>query len=337
MTPLRTSEAIIEQVFSSDIVPTADETYNLGSPTNKFNDLYLSGDSIFLGEVVLQEDEGVLKVRNASESSELAHIILTEDNFEPENFPQFVGPTGPQGATGPTGPRGEDGFVGSDGADGPTGPVGPTGPQGDIGPTGETGAVGPTGPFGLPVEVIAGNGLTGGGLLDQNRTLDIDTSIVVTKTGNQTIAGVKTFTGSIVASKIGGLDLPENSNDAASKVYVDNIAQGIKAKTSALVLTDTNLSVTYDTEPDLHELTSTINGPFPTTDDINSTILNVVGARILVGGQTNKEENGLYVLKEAGDASNPWVLRRCTQCDTSEKIPGSYIFITKGTQYENTG
>ena len=397
MTPLRTREAIEEQVFSSDIVPTADDTYDLGSSDFKFKDLYLSGDSIYLGNMQIFEDEdGELRLNSSLKPSD--EIVLTSLNFDTDNFPQFIGPTGPTGALGPTGstgaigptgpqgligptgpqgelgptgpqgelgptgpqgiqgeigptgpqgiqgelgptgpqgiqgelgptgpqgelgatgpqgelgptgpigptgPKGEDGFVGSDGA---TGPTGPTGPQGNLGPTGPTGAIGPTGPTGLPVEIIAGNGLSGGGLLDQNQTLSIDSSVVVIKTGNQSIAGVKTFTGSISAAKITGLDLPEQATDAASKVYVDNIASGIKARTQALVLTDTNLNATYDSQPELHELTSTSNGPFPTTDGINSSILNVVGARIVIGGQTNAAHNGLYVLKEAGDANNP--------------------------------
>ena len=123
----------------------------------------------------------------------------------------------------------------------------------------------------------------------------------------------------------------------ATKSYVDQIAQGIKSRTSALVLVDTNLVATYDDQPLLHELTADVNGAFPTTDGVDSSILNVADIRILLAGQTNAEENGLYVVKEIGDANNPWVLRRCTQCDTAAKIPGSYIFVTSGTQYANTG
>ena len=84
-------------------------------------------------------------------------------------------------------------------------------------------------------------------------------------------------------------------------------------------------------------MTADVDGAFPTIDGVDSSVLNVVDIRILVAGQTNAEENGLYVVKEAGDSENPWVLRRCTQCDTAEKIPGSYIFVTSGSQYANTG
>ena len=36
---------------SESLIPDANETYDLGSSTNKFRDLYLSGNSITLGTV----------------------------------------------------------------------------------------------------------------------------------------------------------------------------------------------------------------------------------------------------------------------------------------------
>jgi hypothetical protein len=99
--------------------------------------------------------------------------------------------------------------------------------------------------------------------------------------------------------------LPTNADAATNKSYVDALAQGIKARTQALVYVEDNLAGTYDDIPELHELTASVDGAFPTTDGINTTVLNVVGTRIVLAGQTNKEENGLYVLKEAGDSENP--------------------------------
>jgi hypothetical protein len=164
----------------------------------------------------------------------------------------------------------------------------------------------------------------------------------VTNESKTTMFTDPTFTGVVTLSgetkKLTGLPLPEDSSDATSKSYVDALVQGIKTRTSALVLVDFDLDATYDDQPALHELTANNDEEFPAVDGISSTILNVEGARILVSGQTNSENNGLYVVKTAGvDGVSPWVLRRCTECDTSEKIPGSYIFITKGTLYENTG
>jgi hypothetical protein len=42
---------------STDIIPTSSETYDLGSPTNRFRDLYLSGNTINLGGTKISADQ----------------------------------------------------------------------------------------------------------------------------------------------------------------------------------------------------------------------------------------------------------------------------------------
>jgi hypothetical protein len=133
---------------------------------------------------------------------------------------------------------------------------------------------------------------------------------------------------------------PVTPGDAANKRYVDEVAQGLKVRQAAWVITVTNLDSTYD--PDGYEtgwatLTSTSTGAFPAVDDIASETLNVEGARILVTGQSNAAHNGLYVLLTPGNGSTAWVLRRCGFCRTSEQIPGSFVFVQQGTEYSNTG
>lgn len=149
-----------------------------------------------------------------------------------------------------------------------------------------------------------------------------------------------TFTGTVTIGSqatLTGVPIPTDNNDAANKSYVDQLAQGIKARSQALVLVGTPLAGTYDSVPPLHEFEADANGAFPAVDGVSSETLNVIGTRIILAAQTNAAHNGLYVLKTVGDGSTPWVLRRCSQCDTSEKIPGSFVFVTKGTNFENTG
>ena len=163
----------------------------------------------------------------------------------------------------------------------------------------------------------------------------------VTNESKVTMFNNPTFTNTVTIAgdnpKLTGLPLPVNSTDAANKTYVDNLTAGLKARTSAWVLVDFNLAGTYDSNPELHELESSTNGAFPDVDGILSAVLNEEGARLLLIGQTNKNENGLYVLETPGDASTPWVIRRCKECATSEAVPGSYIFIAKGDVYQSTG
>ena len=48
------------------ILPATDSAYDLGSPTKKFRDLYLNGQSIYLGNLVLSEHNDQLNVHNGS-------------------------------------------------------------------------------------------------------------------------------------------------------------------------------------------------------------------------------------------------------------------------------
>jgi len=52
--------------IAGDLLPFADSTYDLGSPTKKWKDLHLSGNSIFLGTLTLRDSSGQLSVHNAS-------------------------------------------------------------------------------------------------------------------------------------------------------------------------------------------------------------------------------------------------------------------------------
>ena len=49
---------------TSHLIPDADVTYDLGSPSNKFRDLYLSNNTIYLGDDVISTTGGNIKVNN---------------------------------------------------------------------------------------------------------------------------------------------------------------------------------------------------------------------------------------------------------------------------------
>ena len=91
---------------SGDILPSTNAVFNLGSPTNRFNSLWLTGTTLYLG--------------NGSISSDICGNIYTTN---------AAGVTGSIGSTGPTGATGATGATGPTGATGATGPTGPT-PQG---------------------------------------------------------------------------------------------------------------------------------------------------------------------------------------------------------------
>jgi hypothetical protein len=68
-------------------------------------------------------------------------------------------------------------------------------------------------------------------------------------------------------------------------------------------------------------------------------ILMTVGARVLVQGQTNQAENGIYTVTTVGTGATNWVLTRATDGNSyapksdTQLGAGSYFFIMQGSQY----
>ena len=107
--------------ITGDLIPDANEAYDLGSPTKKFRDLYLSGNTLYMGGVPLS-------ITNDSLMLDGAEI----------------------GAKGDTGNDGVDGINGVDGNDGTAGVDGINGVDGSDGINGVDGLQGGDGTDGIP-------------------------------------------------------------------------------------------------------------------------------------------------------------------------------------------
>jgi hypothetical protein len=129
---------------------------------------------------------------------------------------------------------------------------------------------------------------------------------------------------------------PTSNLHAATKSYVDEVAQGVAVKPTAKIASTANLAGVYNngTAGVGSYLEASSNGALPTIDG-NSTWAQYDG--VLLKDQTNAEENGRYYVDTVGDAGTKWKLIRCQYCDTAAEIPGSYIFVTDGTANANTG
>ena len=112
------------------------------------------------------------------------------------------------------------------------------------------------------------------------------------------------------AQTITGLADPVNDQDAATKNYVDSVAQGLDPKDAALAGTTGNL---------------TLNG----TQTVDGVVLSV-GDRVLVKDQTAQADNGIYNVQ-----SGAWT--RTEDADTWDKLVGAFVFVTDGTVNENNG
>jgi len=122
---------------------------------------------------------------------------------------------------------------------------------------------------------------------------------------------------------------PTNDQDAATKAYVDAVAQGLRVIPSALAGTTEDLGGSYSSGV----LTLSAN----TTLDIDGVTTWSLGDRILVKDQTVPAENGSYELTQIGDANTAWEFTRGDYFNETSEIPGAFQFITDGTNNAGTG
>lgn len=135
---------------------------------------------------------------------------------------------------------------------------------------------------------------------------------------------------------------PVNGGDAVNKDFVDNavgdvysyvdtvidnVKSGFIVKDPVLAASTGNiLGYTTDPNPANHKFTQAPNK----VDDITPT----VGARILVKDQTDKKQNGVYVVSSVGTGSNG-VWTRAPDFQTNVK-DGFSIFVRQGTTWHDT-
>jgi hypothetical protein len=131
------------------------------------------------------------------------------------------------------------------------------------------------------------------------------------------------------------LTIDVDTTEIATKVYVDEVAQGLKVRGNVEAATTADLGGTYSNGTSGVDATITIPATATLTIDGWDEWEELDG--ILVKNQTNAEENGRYFVFVVGDAETAWVLKRCIYCDTAEEIPGSYVFVQHGDTYAATG
>jgi len=134
-----------------------------------------------------------------------------------------------------------------------------------------------------------------------------------------------TFTGTVTLAAD-----PVAALQAATKQYVDNIAQGLQQKPTAWVATTAALPTnTYSngTAGVGATLTATANGAL-TVDGVATT----VGMVVFVKNEATQANNGLYTLTQLGDGTHPYILTRHVDMDQSAEFTGAFIIVdTAGT------
>lgn len=135
--------------------------------------------------------------------------------------------------------------------------------------------------------------------------------------------------------KITSVADPVSNQDAATKAYVDTVAQGIHTHTSCRLATAAALpTCTYNngTNGIGATLTATANGAL-TVDGVSV----AVDDRILVKNQANAFENGVYVVTATGSAGAAFILTRSTDMNQDVEFPGSFEFVEEGSTNADNG
>lgn len=135
---------------------------------------------------------------------------------------------------------------------------------------------------------------------------------LVTAAGQASLSNLSAPTADLSAGgfKLTNVAEPTLAQDAATKNYVDSVAQGLDVKASVVVATTANITLSG---------TQTVDG-----------IALVAGDRVLVKNQTTTSANGLYAV-----SAGAWA--RTTDADTWNELVSAFVFVEKGTINGDTG
>lgn len=159
------------------------------------------------------------------------------------------------------------------------------------------------------------------------KDLTLDGNLVVK--GNTTLGNgaEDTFRVNAGSVHLGGVRIqggatPTAASDLVTKEYADSLRAGISVKDPVRVATTQNLAATYNA----NVLTASVNGVL--TIDGKTLSAN---ERVLVKNQTNKTQNGIYVVSNAGSSTAPWTLTRATDATQGKLVSGTAVWVNEGS------
>lgn len=176
-----------------------------------------------------------------------------------------------------------------------------------------TGDVTGSGQTGTPVELtIANTGVTAGTYT--KLTVNAKGQVTDGTQARLNDLGSATDIYSMGFNRLVDLGTPVNPKDAATKEYVDNMAEGLDAKPSVKCATTEDISLSNT----------------PIIDGVQTAI----GDRILVKNQSFSAQNGVYQIDDVGGVG---IWHRATDCDTWASLVSAYVFVEEGNTYADTG
>jgi hypothetical protein len=204
--------------------------------------------------------------------------------------------------------------------------------------------------------IILGNIISTGTIQANNLVANANVSAAQVNTSNLVgnTVNITAITGDIVLDTVGNIDVgntwinnladPIQDQDAATKRYVDLVAQGLDPKASVVLATVAPLpAYTYNNGVSGVGATLTAQSPaILSLDGINV----AVDQRVLIKNETgvyvnpttaSAAFNGIYVVVNAGSATDSYELIRAEDFDQGTEIAGAFTFVETGNTLADTG
>jgi hypothetical protein len=178
-----------------------------------------------------------------------------------------------------------------------------------------------------------------------NTNTIIGTGLTVTSTGDLDLSA----TGNVVLNSryINGVLDPVQNQDAATKSYVDSVAQGLDVKAS-VYLASTSSIAPYTYNNGASGVGATLTSQSVGTLSLDGQVV-TANSRVLIKSEVgafindttqSAAFNGIYLVTQTGNASTPFILTRTPDFDnegTQGQIPGAFTFIEYGNSLADTG
>ena len=156
-------------------------------------------------------------------------------------------------------------------------------------------------------------------------TVALDGSDVAVGINANNVLDAVTGARNINGARITGAAEPINSSDLATRGFVESVAQGLDVKEAVKVATVGGLAGTYATGG--QTLTANSNGAI----QVDGVTLSAAD-RVLLRSQADGTQNGVFTVTTVGDGSNPFVLTRALDFNTSAEVgAGAFMFVEQGT------
>ena len=169
---------------------------------------------------------------------------------------------------------------------------------------------------------------------------------------NAVFTGTGSFSGNVNmnSKNITSLATPVSDTDAATKAYVDSVAQGLDVKASVVYASTATLFGNGGTGYTYNNGTSGVGATL--TNSGTTAALSIdgntptLGDRVLVKNESgafvnnttqSAAFNGIYTVTTVGTVSVPWVLTRATDMDIWAEVPSAFVFVEAGSTNADTG